>query len=156
MFNEQFWLAIAFAIFVAAFVKYALPTIISSLDSKSKQIADNFAKAQYARQQAEKLLVEAQECYKEAQLAAKKILSDAENQVQKLYQSSQEELEDEIKRRTDATIDRIKTEEENSIRKIKTRIVLSVIGSVEKSISSQKQEIKDIGAVFGKIEKTIQ
>ena len=59
MFNEKFWLAIAFLSFVALCIKYVLPKINKALDTKSKKIAEDILMAKKLREQAEKLLEEA-------------------------------------------------------------------------------------------------
>ena len=52
MFNEKFWLAIAFLTFVGLIIKYVGPKITKSLDQKSKEIAEEILAAKEMKEKA--------------------------------------------------------------------------------------------------------
>ena len=66
MFNEKFWLAIAFLTFVGLIIKYVGPKITKSLDQKSKEIAEEILAAKEMKEKAAKLLATAEAYYKES------------------------------------------------------------------------------------------
>ena len=66
MFNEKFWLAIAFTSFVLLILKYVRPLIIKALDNKSKQIAEEILAAKEMKEKALRLLERAEKSYEDS------------------------------------------------------------------------------------------
>ena len=56
MFDEKFWLAIAFVVFIVFIYKFLGNKINSMLNEKSQQIASDLLLASQAKEKAEKLL----------------------------------------------------------------------------------------------------
>jgi len=123
MFNEKFWLAIAFLAFTILIIRYVWPMLAKSIDSKSKSIAEEILAAKEMKEKAQKLLSEAEKFYQESLNFSKKLAQDAEVEAQKLAAESKEILEAELKKKTAAALDRIKLEEEHIIREIKLKII---------------------------------
>lgn len=125
MFNEKFFLALAFFAFVFLVKRYAWPLIAKNLDNKSQKIAEDILAAKDLREKAEKILARAELQYQESLKSAEKILAEAEIEVQKFLADSQKLLEAEIDRKTTSTLERIKVEESVALREIKEQIVIS-------------------------------
>lgn len=140
MLNEKFWLAVAFFGFLLLIIKYAKPFVIKALDSKTKEIADNISSAQEMKKQAEKLLIEAEDCFEKAINSSKKLLADAEIESQKLISDSRKMAEDEVNKKTAAFLERIKTEEESVVREVKNKIINLTTKFLAESISKNSTE----------------
>ena len=123
MFDEKFWLAIAFFSFVAILIKYVLPHINKSLDNNARKIADDILQAKNMRESAQRLLEEAHIFHKHSIDQAQKILSDAVLEANKLQENAQKALDEQIQKMSQTALNRIKSEEEIAIRQIKTHIV---------------------------------
>lgn len=140
MFNEKFWLAIAFLTFAAFIIKFVGPLIARALDGKSKQIAEEILLAKELKEKAQKLLDEAEKYLTESISFAEKIVKDAEEEVKRFSAESRQSLEAEIKIKTNAAMQRIKIEEESAIREIKNRIVESAIEGLSASFGKDLDE----------------
>jgi F-type H+-transporting ATPase subunit b len=149
MFDEKFWLAIAFISFVTLIAKYVWPFLAKSLDETSKKIAQELLAAKTMKEKAEKLLAGAEKFYQESLAHADKLRIDAENEAKKLIESAQNELNAEIKKKTDAAIARVKLEEERLLREIKLQIVNSAINEISQNLNFDAKEQEKI------IEKSI-
>ena len=123
MFDEKFWLAIAFFSFVAILIKYVFPHINKSLDNNARKIADDILQAKNMRESAQRLLEEAHIFHKHSIDQAQKILSDAVLEANKLQENAQKTLDEQIQKMSQTALNRIKSEEEIAIRQIKTHIV---------------------------------
>jgi F0F1-type ATP synthase membrane subunit b/b' len=77
MFNEKFWLAIAFFSFLGLLIKFVFPKIAKNLDAQSKKIAEDILEAKKLREGAQKLLEEAQVFHKHSIEHSQKIITDA-------------------------------------------------------------------------------
>lgn len=149
MFDEKFWLAIAFLAFLSLILKYVWPFLSKSLDETSKKIAQELLAAKTMKEKAEKLLASAEKFYQESLANAEKLRVDAENEAKKLIESAQNELAAEIQKKTDAAISRVKLEEERMIREIKLQIVNSAINEISQNLNFNSSEQEKI------IEKSI-
>ncbi len=155
MFNEKFWLAIAFCTFILLLLKLARKSIAQSLDNKSKQIAEEILAAKEMREKAAKLLAAAEKYAQDSNDYAKKLIQDAESEAQKFLAEAQKSVSEEVAKKTAAAAERIRQEEALAISEIKEKIVSSAIKQVEeklqKSLSEQQNSsvitkaIQDLG-----------
>lgn len=140
MLNEHIWLAIAFALFVVLFIKYAMPHLINSIDAKSKAVADEIENAKKMTAEAKILLEKAEEYYQESVHFAEKIIRNAEEDSRKTIESAQKTLEAEISKKTDAVMNRLKTEEEHAIRQVKSQIIEKAMENIQANIANDLGE----------------
>jgi len=137
MFNEKFWLAIAFTSFVLLIIKYAKPMITKALDQKSKQIAEEILAAKEMKEKAAKLLEKAEKAYQDSMNFSQKIIKDAEVEAQKFAAESQKMIELEISKKTAAALNRINLEQESAIRDIKQKIVASALEIFSENVAKE-------------------
>ncbi len=105
--NPTFWVGVAFVIFLGVLYYYGVPkTMLNSLDTRSKRIADELAEARRLRQDAERLLkeYEAKRTTAEREAAAmktraeeagttyEKSLAEARSRAQALAQETRSKL----------------------------------------------------------------
>ncbi len=155
MFNEKFWLAIAFATFILLLLKLARKAIGKSLDDKSKLIAEEILAAKELKEKAVSLFASAEKFSQESTAFAQKLIKDAEIEAQKFLAEAQKSVEDEVAKKTAAAAERIKQEEALAISQIKEKIVSAAVGEVEaklqKNLSEQQSNsvltkaIQDLG-----------
>jgi len=153
MFNEKFWLAIAFLSFVALCIKYVLPKINKALDAKSKKIAEDILMAKKLREQAEKLLEEAKAFHEYSLEKSQKIIEDSQQESIKIELALKKELEEKIAKITAISLERLKSEEESAIRIVKESIVNSAINQIYSIKFNDNENAKIIDSSVNKIAK---
>ncbi len=131
MFNEKFWLGIAFLIVAGSIVKWVFPIIAKSLDNKSKAIAEEILAAKEMKETAAKLLAKAEQLYNDSLAQSQKLIKDAEIEAARFLSDAQKSVNDEVFKRTSAAYDRIKLEEEKAIRDVKKAIISAAIHTIE-------------------------
>lgn len=155
-FDEKFWLAIAFFSFAALIIKYALPLIRKALDDSSEKIAKEILDAKEMRQNAEKILENAEQLYKDAISFSEKLIKDTEDEVQKIAAESEKLLVDELERRRATALARIKIEEETAIRELKVKIVDSALKKLSSELDLNKEgQAKLIDKALNNFGKTV-
>lgn len=97
MFDEKFWLAIAFIIFVALLYKKLASVIIKSLDGKKSLIEDELQKAKNIRKEAEEILASCKKQEEESLLRAEEIINNASVEADRLLEVAKEDLEKSLK-----------------------------------------------------------
>lgn len=136
MFDEKFWLALAFISFVIFIIYYVLPIITDQFDAKIKQIAEELLAAKEAKEKATNFLLDAEDRYRAAVDFSDKLIKDAATEAQKLLVEVQKSAEIEVAKKMEALNARIKNEEERAIREIKVGIINSAIKTIETNLQN--------------------
>jgi F-type H+-transporting ATPase subunit b len=131
MFNEKFWLAIAFLTFVVFIIKLVGPKMLKALDQKSKEIAEEILAARELREKAVKLLAAAETYHQESMIYSQKLISDAELEAKNFLAEAEKNVTEEVTKRTNAAYERIKNEEEKTLREVKSAIVATALKTIE-------------------------
>jgi F-type H+-transporting ATPase subunit b len=153
MFNEKFWLAIAFFSFLGLLIKFVFPKIAKNLDAQSKKIAEDILEAKKLREGAQKLLEEAQIFHKYSIEHSQKIITDAIEEAKKIEINSKKSLEDQIKKVSDIALERLKSEEESAIRQVKINIINEAIEQFSTIKFKDDEQNKIIEKALEKISK---
>ncbi len=153
MFNEKFWLAIAFFSFLGLLIKFVLPKIAKTLDSHSKKIAEDILEAKKLREIAQKLLEEAKVFHKHSIDHSQKIITDAIEEAKKIENASKKSIEDQIKKISDLALERLKAEEEFAIRQVKTNIINEAIEQISTLHFKENEQNKIIEKSLVQISK---
>ncbi|NBV06121.1 MAG: hypothetical protein EBS06_02660 [Proteobacteria bacterium] len=145
MFNEKFWLAIAFFTFIALLLKFAKSSITKSLDDKSKAIAEEILAAKELKEKAAKILAAAEKFSQESKSYSKKLMQDAEIEAEEFLKEAEKAVAEEVSKKTAAAIARIKQEEFLVIAEIKNKIISSALKSAEdqalKNLNEKQSEV---------------
>jgi len=136
MFDERFWLAIAFFSFVLLVIKHVVPMITKQLDSKSKEIAEELLSAKEMKESAARILAASEERHKEAVIFSDKLIKDSVIEAQKYFEEALKLAEVEIAKKMVAVENRIKQEQESAVREIKVKIIDSALRAVENNLQN--------------------
>ncbi len=103
LFTEaEFWVGIAFLIFVGLMVWLKVPAMaMKSLDARAEKIRAELAEAERLRKEAEALLATIRVRHEEAERHAVEMLANAEVEAKRLESEARVKLEEQIKRRAE-------------------------------------------------------
>ena len=102
-FEAEFWVAVAFAIFVAILWKAgAFRQMTDALDQRGKRIQAELDEAKRLREEAARVLADYQKRRTEAEREAEAIVSSAREEAERGAAQAQQRMEDFVKRRTAA------------------------------------------------------
>lgn len=148
MFDEKFWLAIAFIVFIVFIYKFLGNKINSILNEKSQQIASDLLLASQAKEKAEKLLQEVQDYNQQSLKYAEKLKLDTSSELNIMYQNATLSLQQELAKITEASQKRLQEEEQIAIRKVQETIISQAIEIVANAkISNDEQQILIVKAL---------
>lgn len=140
MFDEKFYLALAFLTFLGLIIKFVWPKLATALDANSKQIAQELLEAKELKERAEKLLKDAEKFYQDSLTYAEKLARDAEIEAKQITELAKNDLAIEIQKKTDAAIARVKLEEERLVRELKLKIVENAIAEISQNLDFNDSE----------------
>tara|TARA_B110000971_G_scaffold213801_2_gene245074 strand:+ start:4299 stop:4781 length:483 start_codon:yes stop_codon:yes gene_type:complete len=113
MFDESFFVALAFFTVIGAFVYFGLPKkLMQALDEKSSEIADELEHARTLRNEAEKVLADYEAQRKQAEKQAEEIVSQAKQSAERTASDAREAMQSAMERRTAQAESKIKRAEE--------------------------------------------
>jgi F-type H+-transporting ATPase subunit b len=129
-----FWSAVSFAILLFLLKRYAFPAITEILDARERSIAQNLAKAEQARKEAEQLLAEYQAKLNAAQQQAAAMLDQARKQAQQASDENQRRVKEETDRMLAAARDEMARERLRLTRELREQAVDLVLTATERVI----------------------
>jgi F-type H+-transporting ATPase subunit b len=117
----EFWVALAFIIFVAFMIFLKLPRMITkALDKRAADISQQLDEAKRIREEAEVLLASYQKKQREAQSEASQIVSHAEAEAKRVAADAEKALEASIARREQLAVEKIAQAEANAVKEVRT------------------------------------
>lgn len=119
MFDETFWVAVAFVIFVAAMWRPMGRMIGSALDGRAAKIREEIEEATRLREEAQALFVRYQRQQSDSVKEAEEILAHVREEAERQSRLAAEALEGTIKRREQQALDRIARAEQEAIDEVR-------------------------------------
>ena len=140
MFDETFWVAFAFVIFVAAVYKPVSRKLAEALDSRAQKIKLELDEAVRLREEAQALLAGYERRQNEALKEAEDILAHAHEEAERQTRQAGEALDELIRRREAQAVARIARAEEEAVADVRNAAVEQAIAATRELISSELKE----------------
>ena len=123
MFDESFFVALAFATVIAAFLYLKLPQrLLAALDAKSAEIASELDEARRLREEAEALLADYETRRKSSEKQAEEIVTEARETAQRLAEEARVSMQAQLERRTQQAENKIARAEEQLVGEVRAAI----------------------------------
>jgi F-type H+-transporting ATPase subunit b len=133
MFEPEFWVAVAFFVFVA-FLGYvgAHRMILASLDQRRDKIKSELDEARRLREDAEKLLAEYRRRQQDAESEARTIISSAQAEAERIADEAHARLAELIARRTAIAQTKIAQAEAQALADVRAAAADAAVAAAEK------------------------
>tara|TARA_B100000965_G_scaffold74000_1_gene58420 strand:- start:705 stop:1190 length:486 start_codon:yes stop_codon:yes gene_type:complete len=159
MFSDpQFWVAVAFLLFIAAIFNPVRKILKTNLDSKIKDIKDKIEEAENLKNETQVTLSEIKKRQNDVQSEIQNIHKEAEKKVKQLEETAESKLKDQIAKRqvlTEAKIDQLTRDANNLIQShISSTAISATIAILKQKLSNQEQQklidksIEDLSSVL--------
>lgn len=136
-FDEKFWVAAAFVLFMVLLGKTLWKFLTGSLDGRSAKIADELAEARRLREEAEAVLASYRRKESEALAEAEGIIAKAKEDAVALAVRAEAELKDALNSRMKLAMDKIAQEEARAIQDVQHRVIDISINAAEQLLRDQ-------------------
>ena len=143
MFDESFFVALAFATVIAAFLYLKLPQrLLAVLDAKSAEIANELDEARRLLEEAEALLADYETRRKSAERQAEEIVTEARETAQRLAEEARVAMQAQLERRTQQAESKIARAEEQLVGEVRAAITRLAVDAaahlIETGMSAQQ------------------
>jgi F-type H+-transporting ATPase subunit b len=135
--SPEFWVAVAFVIFVGLIVWKGLTPILAALDARAGRIRQQIEEARSLRAEAERALGEANRKVREATRETEGILAQARAEAERLKRQSAENLEATLKRREQNALDKIAQAETRAVDQVRARAVEVAVAATARLLAEQ-------------------
>ena len=132
--TPEFWVLVAFVIFVALVWKPAGKAISAGLDGHANKVRAELEEARRLREEAQRMLAEYQRKQAEAMSEADAIVAHAKAEAERLKGTAEQELTQQIARRRQLALDRIAQAEAQAIAEVRATTVEVAMAATRKLI----------------------
>lgn len=140
--SPEFWVAVAFLIFIGLVGKPIARFVTGALDSRSGRIRNEISEAQALREEAQKLLADYKRKQRDALKEADEILEHARVEAERLHEQARKDLEAALKRREQAAMEKIAQAESQALREVRDQAIDLALAATERLIADSLDEKK--------------
>jgi F-type H+-transporting ATPase subunit b len=129
----EFWVAIAFLVFLAILLYYKVPGLIAkALDSRADAIRRELDEARRLREEAQKLLADYQGKHRNVAAEAEAIIDLARREAESLAHETRASLKDTLERRTRLAEEKIARAEAQALDEVRASAIDAAVAAAEK------------------------
>ncbi len=143
MFDEAFWVAIAFFALMGILVYFKLPgRIAGMLDKRADDIRRELDEARALREEAQALLASYQRKQRDALSEANAIIEHANEEAKRLTAAADADIAETLERRTQLAVDKIAQAEAQAVQEVRELSVDVAIAAATRVIGSQMDDTR--------------
>ena len=135
--SAEFWVAVAFVIFVGLTARPIWRAATGALDGHAERIRDELAEAQRLREEAQATLAEYKRKQRDAAKEAQAIIDHAREEAARLSTQGKKDLEQTLARRQQLAVDRIAQAEAAAVKDVRAMAVEVAIAAAGKVLEKQ-------------------
>jgi F-type H+-transporting ATPase subunit b len=129
----EFWVAVAFVVFVAILLYYKVPALIArALDDRAEAIRKELDEARRLREEAQNLLADYQKKHRNVGQEAEAIVDQARREAEALAQETRASLKTTLERRTKLAEDKIARAEAQAVDEVRATAIDVAAAAAEK------------------------
>jgi F-type H+-transporting ATPase subunit b len=140
--SAEFWVAVAFVLFVGVLLRFGWARGIATLDKRAANIKNELDEAIRLREKAQELLASYQRKQRDAEKEAADIIAHAEAEAGRLRAEAEEELAATVSRRTDAALAKISQVEALALAQVRETAVDMAVSAARKMLADNLDETR--------------
>ncbi len=135
--GPEFWVLVAFVIFVALVWKPLGRMIVGALDDRTAKIRADLERAAQLREEAQELLAQYERKHRDAMKEAAEIVAYAKTEAERFAQQARGELEESLTRREELALQHIAAEEARALVAVRAATVDLAIAAASRLIAER-------------------
>lgn len=137
MFGAEFWVAVAFVLFVVLVGGKIYKAVTKSLDARSARIREDLEEAVRLREEAQNLLAKYQRRQREAAQEAEEIVKHAREEAELIRKRGHEDLERQMERRQQLAEEKIAQAEARAVKDLRDAAVDIAVAAAARVIEGE-------------------
>ena len=136
MFEAEFWVAVAFVVFIGILVYVGVPKmLVGALDDRARRVQAELDEARRLKEEAQKLLAEYKSKQKQADEEAAAIIAGARAEAERIAAESKTKMEEFIARRTKLAETKIAQAEAQAVADVRAAAAEAAVTAAEKILT---------------------
>jgi F-type H+-transporting ATPase subunit b len=136
VFEAEFWVAVAFVIFVGILVYVGVPKMLTTaLDDRARRVQAELDEARRLKEEAERLLVEYQGKQRQAETEAAAIIEGARSEAERVAAEAKTKMEEFVARRTKMAETKIAQAEAQAVADVRAAAAEAAVTAAEKILT---------------------
>jgi F-type H+-transporting ATPase subunit b len=140
--EPEFWLTVAFTIFVALMAKPVWRKVTGGLDARAAQIQAELDEARKLREEAQAQLASYQRKQRDAAKEAQEILAHTEDEAGRITAEAETRLAEVLERHREIAADRITQAEARAVEEVKAQAVEAALAATARLIADKMDQSK--------------
>lgn len=138
--NPGFWVGLATVLVVALLLKLLIPVITKALDKRSLQIAEELERAVALREEAQLILARYQKKQRESMKEADEIIQKANLEARRITKEAEEQMEAQLQKRMKLAMEKIELAEKRALDDVQHHTVQVAIAAARELLASKLDE----------------
>ncbi|MFT5539149.1 MAG: F-type H+-transporting ATPase subunit b [Alphaproteobacteria bacterium] len=140
--EPEFWLLVAFVIFVGLMAKPVWRKVTAGLDTRAAEIAAQLDEARQLREEAQATLASYQRKQRDAAKKAEEIIAHAQDEATRLTQAAEKTLAETLKRHEALTVEKIAQAQTRAVDEVKAEAVEIALAATRRLLEERLDEAK--------------
>lgn len=135
--STTFWVGIATFIVFAGVVKAVTPIILKALDKRSDDINEELERAMALREEAQVILAQYQKKQRESLKEAEEIVQKANLEARRITREAEQDMEEQLKKRMKLAMDKIEQAERQALQEVQNRVIDITVAATRSLVDSK-------------------
>lgn len=135
--NPGFWVSLSTLFVVVLLVKLLTPVITRALDKRAADISEELERAMALREEAQVILAQYQKKQRESLKEAEEIVQKANLEARRITREAEEEVAEQLKKRMKLAMDKIEQAERQALQEVQGRIIDVTVAAARSIVDSK-------------------
>lgn len=135
--NPVLWVSLATLFVVAMLIKLLTPVITKALDKRSADINEELERAMALREEAQVILAQYQKKQRESLKEAEEIVQKANLEARRITREAEQDVEEQLKKRMKLAVDKIEQAERHALQEVQGRVIDITVAAARSIVDSK-------------------
>lgn len=135
--NPVFWVSLATFGVTAALIKVLTPIVIKALDKRTAEISEELERAMALREEAQVVLAQYQKKQRESLKEAEEIVQKANLEARRITREAEQDVEDQLKKRMKLAVGKIEQAERQALQEVQSRVIDITVAASREIVESK-------------------
>jgi F-type H+-transporting ATPase subunit b len=135
--NLVFWVSLATFFVLGMLIKLLTPVITKALDKRSAEISEELERAMALREEAQVILAQYQKKQRESLKEAEEIVQKANLEARRITREAEQDVEAQLKKRMKLAMEKIEQSERHALQEVQNRIIDITVNAARHIVDSK-------------------
>jgi F-type H+-transporting ATPase subunit b len=135
--NPVFWVSFATLVVTLALIKVLIPIVTSALDKRSAEISEELERAMTLREEAQVILAQYQKKQRESLKEAEDIVQKANLEARRITREAEQDVEEQLKKRMKMAMDKVAQAERHALQEVQNRVIEITIAATRNIVNGK-------------------